>query len=72
VRAALDDEALREAVRERFAEARRDGVTGVPTLEYAPYYLFAFLSPLVLFAMAGTGLAIGEGTPDRTVASADD
>ena len=34
VRAALDDEALREAVRERFAEARRDGVTGVPTFAY--------------------------------------
>jgi predicted DsbA family dithiol-disulfide isomerase len=30
-RAALSDETLREAVRERFDEARRRGVTGVPT-----------------------------------------
>ncbi|MFU8866337.1 Na+/H+ antiporter NhaC [Natronococcus sp.] len=34
------------------------GATGVPTLEYAPYYLFGLLSPLVLFAMATTGLGI--------------
>jgi len=34
------------------------GVTGVPTLEYAPYYLFAFLSPLVLFVMAATGYSL--------------
>lgn len=32
--------------------------TGVPTLEYAPFYLFGFLSPLVLFAMALTGRGI--------------
>ncbi|TKX87021.1 arginine:ornithine antiporter [Halorubrum sp. SS5] len=32
--------------------------TGVPTIEYAPYYLFAFLSPFVLFVMAGTGLTV--------------
>ncbi|QKG93323.1 arginine:ornithine antiporter [Halorubrum salinarum] len=32
--------------------------TGVPTIEYAPYYLFAFLSPFVLLVMAGTGLTI--------------
>ncbi|MFC7187288.1 Na+/H+ antiporter NhaC family protein [Halorubrum yunnanense] len=42
------------------------GVTGVPTLEYAPYYLFAFLSPLVLFAMAATGYSL-----NATSASAD-
>ncbi|ELZ49233.1 Na+/H+ antiporter NhaC [Halorubrum coriense DSM 10284] len=40
--------------------------TGVPTIEYAPYYLFAFLSPFVLFVMAGTGLTI-----DVNPASAD-
>jgi len=34
------------------------GVTGVPTLEYAPPYLFAFLSPLVLFVMAATGYSL--------------
>ena len=34
------------------------GATGVPTLEYAPYFLFAFFSPLVLFAMAATGYTI--------------
>jgi NhaC family Na+:H+ antiporter len=33
-------------------------VTGVPTLEYAPYYLFAFLSPLALFAVAATGRSL--------------
>ncbi|QLK26630.1 Na+/H+ antiporter NhaC [Natrinema zhouii] len=32
--------------------------TGVPTLEYAPFYLFGLLSPLVLFAMAWTGRGI--------------
>ncbi|WP_339102931.1 Na+/H+ antiporter NhaC [Haloterrigena salinisoli] len=32
--------------------------TGVPTLEYAPFYLFGFLSPLVLFAMALSGIGI--------------
>ena len=31
VRSALSDDALREAVREQFAEAQRRGVTGVPT-----------------------------------------
>jgi NhaC family Na+:H+ antiporter len=32
--------------------------TDVSTLAYAPYYLFAFLSPLVLFVMAATGYTI--------------
>ncbi len=32
--------------------------TGVPTLEYAPFYLFGVLSPLVLFAMAGAGWGV--------------
>ncbi|WP_049921235.1 arginine/ornithine antiporter ArcD [Halopiger djelfimassiliensis] len=34
------------------------GATGVPTLEYAPFYLFGILSPLVLFAMALTGRGV--------------
>ncbi len=34
VRSALDDEELREEVRERFAEAQRHGITGVPTFAY--------------------------------------
>jgi predicted DsbA family dithiol-disulfide isomerase len=37
IRAALDDEALREAVRDQFAEAQRHGVTGVPTFAYGGY-----------------------------------
>jgi len=37
VRAALDDEALHEEVRERFTEAQRHGVTGVPTFAYDGY-----------------------------------
>ncbi len=37
--------------------------TGVPTLEYAPFYLFGLLSPLVLFAMTLTGR--GVPTTDR-------
>ncbi|MFB6126852.1 MAG: Na+/H+ antiporter NhaC [Halolamina sp.] len=49
------------------------GVFGVPTLEYAPYYFFAFLSPAVLFVMAGTGLGIGAATEASDgVAPADD
>ena len=35
VESALDDEALRAEVREKFAEAQRHGVTGVPTFAYA-------------------------------------
>ena len=49
------------------------GATGVPTLEYAPYFLFAFFSPIVLFAMAATGYTVEttptaatEGTADAT------
>ena len=34
VRSALADEPLREELRQRFAEARRHGVTGVPTFAY--------------------------------------
>jgi len=33
-RSALADDALRTEVRERFAEAKRDGITGVPTFVY--------------------------------------
>nr|WP_084260777.1 DsbA family protein [Natronomonas moolapensis] len=34
VRSALADDALRAEVRERFAEAKREGITGVPTFVY--------------------------------------
>ncbi|WP_396612154.1 Na+/H+ antiporter NhaC [Haloferax sp. S1W] len=34
------------------------GTLGVPTLEYAPYYFFGLLSPLVLIAMGMTGWQI--------------
>ncbi len=34
IRSALESETLREEVRERFAEAKREGVTGVPTFAY--------------------------------------
>ncbi|MDB9234237.1 DsbA family oxidoreductase [Halorubrum ezzemoulense] len=37
VRSALDDETLRETVRERFTEAQREGITGVPTFAYDEY-----------------------------------
>ncbi|MFC6836859.1 DsbA family oxidoreductase [Halomarina ordinaria] len=37
VRSALDDDALRAEVDERFAEAQRQGVTGVPTFAYDGY-----------------------------------
>jgi len=37
VRSALEDEDLREEVRERFAEAQQHGVTGVPTFAYDGY-----------------------------------
>ena len=37
VEAALADDDLRERVRERFAEAKRQGVTGVPTFVYEGY-----------------------------------
>ena len=49
-------------------------VFGVATLEYAPYYFFAFLSPLVLFALALTGRATTEkgARDDRSAVSADD
>ncbi|OYR71871.1 arginine:ornithine antiporter, partial [Halorubrum sp. E3] len=46
------------------------GATDVPTLEYAPYYLFAFLSPLVLFAMAATGYSLNATPTDAEVGSA--
>lgn len=37
IRSALDDETLREEVREQFSEAQRQGVTGVPTFAYEGY-----------------------------------
>ncbi|MFB6235309.1 MAG: Na+/H+ antiporter NhaC family protein [Halopenitus sp.] len=43
-------------------------VTGVPTLEYAPFYLFGFLSPLVLFTMVLVGFDIPETTRTETAA----
>ena len=47
------------------------GTLGVPTLEYAPYYFFGFLSPLILLLMGITGWQIvykdrdefGDATP---------
>jgi len=47
-------------------------VTGVPTLEYAPFYLFGFLSPLVLFLMVLGGIDVPDTTRTRTAAPADD
>jgi Na+/H+ antiporter NhaC len=49
-------------------------VLGVATLQYAPYYFFGYLSPLILFVMAasGHGLATGEDEPLDTAATADD
>ena len=50
------------------------GVFGVATLEYAPYYFFAFLSPLILFAMGLTGWGLTDKTAsdERATATADD
>ncbi|WP_247001978.1 Na+/H+ antiporter NhaC [Halosolutus gelatinilyticus] len=45
--------------------------TGVPTLEYAPFYLFGYLSPLVLFLMALTGVGIPSTRRSATVQTAD-
>ncbi|ELZ17719.1 Na+/H+ antiporter NhaC [Haloterrigena salina JCM 13891] len=45
--------------------------TGVPTLEYAPFYLFGFLSPLVLFAMALTGFGVPTTRRTERVHTAD-
>ncbi|MGB9932822.1 Na+/H+ antiporter NhaC [Haloarcula amylolytica] len=49
------------------------GTLGVPTLEYAPYYFFGFLSPLVLLFMGVTGWQIvyadrtdAESTPGQS------
>lgn len=49
-------------------------VFGVPTLEYAPYYFFAFLSPAILFVMGLTGWGITHKTAREagTAAVADD
>ena len=41
-------------------------VLGVPTLSYAPYYFFGFLSPLILFIMGITGWKITHRDPDTT------
>ncbi|ADB61486.1 Na+/H+ antiporter NhaC [Haloterrigena turkmenica DSM 5511] len=45
--------------------------TGVATLEYAPFYLFGFLSPLVLFGMALTGFGIPTTRRSEHVQTAD-
>ncbi|XVH32577.1 Na+/H+ antiporter NhaC family protein [Haloferacaceae archaeon DSL9] len=47
------------------------GATGVSTLEYAPFYLFGILSPLVLFGMALTGIGLPDAptTAERKAAS---
>ena len=49
-------------------------VLGVATLQYAPYYFFGYLSPLILFAMAitGRGIATKESESLDTVPTADD
>lgn len=49
-------------------------VLGVATLQYAPYYFFGYLSPLILFAMAitGHGIATKESESLDTVPTADD
>lgn len=44
------------------------GVLGVPTLSYAPYYFFGFLSPIVLVAIALTGWQITQ-QPDPDAAT---
>ena len=50
------------------------GVFGVATLEYAPYYFFAFLSPAILVAMGLTGYGITskEHASGQEAAVADD
>ncbi|OIB55856.1 Na+/H+ antiporter NhaC [Natrialba sp. SSL1] len=45
--------------------------TGVATLEYAPFYLFGFLSPLVLFAMVAMGWDVPTTHRAERVQSAD-
>ncbi|SFR65041.1 arginine/ornithine antiporter ArcD [Halogeometricum limi] len=45
-------------------------VFGVATLEYAPYYFFAYLSPAILFVMAATGWNIQ--TEAQTAAAPSD
>ncbi|WP_411963178.1 Na+/H+ antiporter NhaC [Haloferax sp. YSMS24] len=55
--------------------AYMSGVLGVATLSYAPYYLFGYLSPLVLFAfvLAGVGFAGNATEADQeSVSPADD
>lgn len=47
-------------------------VFGVATLEYAPYYFFAFLSPLVLFAMGFTGWRLVESDAREARAASGD
>jgi len=49
------------------------GVFGVATLEYAPYYFFAYLSPLVLFlsAAAGRGFIVAEPAAAEAAPSDD-
>jgi Na+/H+ antiporter NhaC len=41
------------------------GTLGVPTLSYAPYYFFGFLSPLVLLLMGVTGWQIAYEDPEK-------
>jgi predicted DsbA family dithiol-disulfide isomerase len=56
VRAALDDEDLREEIRERFAQAREQGVTGVPTFAYDGYAARGAVPPEQLERLVeGTG-----------------
>ena len=48
------------------------GVFGVATLEYAPYYFFAYLSPLVMVAMALAGWEVTRQSAADAAAPADD
>ncbi|HET7323308.1 MAG TPA: Na+/H+ antiporter NhaC family protein [Halococcus sp.] len=45
-------------------------VLGVATLQYAPYYFFGYLSPLILFAMAATGRGLETVDTDEPIDSA--
>lgn len=50
------------------------GVLGVPTMQYAPFYFFGFLSPLVLLFMGATGWRIvyKDSVESTDAAPADD
>lgn len=47
------------------------GVLGVPTLEYAPYYFFGFLSPAILLIMGTTGWRMHSSRPSESDAGTE-